>query len=224
MNRSLWLGLHIAAGFVALFMAPAAMLTHKGGKAHRRWGQVYFWAMAVVAVTATVLVLAFGASFFLFLIAVFSFYLALTGYRVLFRKKPQQGDKPALLDWAACLVALAGGVALIGWGIKLQAGGPLPGQSSAFGPISIAFGVLSLLLTNSELRSFLRPPEDKHHWWFHHMRGMLTAYIATVTAFSAVNFRFLPVGVRWLWPTVIGTTGLIVWRRHYRLRFAARGA
>ena len=32
---------------------------------------------------------------------------------------------------------------------------------------------------------------------------MLGAYAATVTAFSAVNFGFLPPIVRWLWPTIL---------------------
>jgi len=205
------------AGFIALFVAPAAMLTRKGGRAHRRWGKIYFWAMLAVAVSASVLVFFFGSSFFLFLIAVFSFYLALTGYRVLFRKRPEQGDKPAVLDWAACLAALGGGVALFGLGLRLA----IVGNASGFAPVLSAFGVLSLLSAGAELRSFLRPPSDKHHWWYQHMRGMITAYIATVTAFSAVNFSFLPVAVRWLWPTVIGTVGLVVWRRHYQRSFVA---
>jgi uncharacterized membrane protein len=47
---ALWI--HILAGTVALFVAPGALLTVKGGLAHRRWGKIYFWAMTVVAVTA----------------------------------------------------------------------------------------------------------------------------------------------------------------------------
>ena len=219
MDRSVWLGIHIAAGFIALFMAPAAMLTQKGGKAHRRWGKIYFWAMSVVALSASVLVFVFGSTFFLFLVAIFSFYLALTGYRVLFRKKPQQGDRPTILDWTACIVAMAGGVALLAWGLRLK----ISGNTSGFALVSVVFGGLSLLSAGAELKSFIRPPDDKHHWWFQHMRGMITAYIATVTAFSAVNFRFLPVAIRWLWPTLVGTAGLILWRRYYERKFGTRG-
>ena len=47
--------IHIAAGTLALGLAPAAMLTVKGGRAHRRWGKIYFWAMAVVGSTAVAL-------------------------------------------------------------------------------------------------------------------------------------------------------------------------
>ena len=56
------------------------------------------------------------------------------------------------------------------------------------------------------------------------MTRMLAAYITTVSAFSAVNFMFLPPVVRWLWPTVIGTIGITIWVRHYRKRFASQPA
>ncbi len=64
---------HILAGFTAFFIAPIPLLTAKGGKTHRRWGQIYFWAMAVVAITAMVLALWLPILFLAF-IAVFSFY------------------------------------------------------------------------------------------------------------------------------------------------------
>jgi uncharacterized membrane protein len=47
------LGVHITAGATAFLMAPLALATAKGGKAHRRWGKIYFWAMAVVGSTAS---------------------------------------------------------------------------------------------------------------------------------------------------------------------------
>jgi len=216
MARTIWLGIHIAAGFVALFMAPAAMLTQKGGKSHRRWGKIYFWAMAVVAVTATVLVFAFGSTFFLFLIAIFSFYLALSGYRVLYRKRPQAGDEPSLLDWAATCIAFVGGVGLLAWGALMFRSD----HASAFALVPIALGILSVLTAGADLRSLVNPPTEKNYWWFRHMRGMLTAYIATVTAFSAVNFSFLPPVVRWLWPTAVGVVGLRIWVGYYQQRFA----
>ena len=56
-------------------------------------------------------------------------------------------------------------------------------------------------------------------WWYSHMTRMLSAYIATVTAFSVVNFKFLPPVARWLWATVVGTVGIIIWTRYYRKKF-----
>src|SRR5262245_46685872 len=53
--------------------------------------------------------------------------------------------------------------------------------------------------------------------------GMLGSYIAAVSAFSVVNFTFLPPTVRWLWPTAIGTPLIAVWVTVYKIRFR-RGA
>jgi hypothetical protein len=53
------------------------------------------------------------------------------------------------------------------------------------------------------------------------MRNMLAAYVATLSAFSVVNLTFLPTVARWLWPTIVGTTGIVLWSRHYRRKFAA---
>jgi hypothetical protein len=42
------------------------------------------------------------------------------------------------------------------------------------------------------------------------------AYIAAVSAFSAVNFASLPGVARWLWPTLVGTPVLVYLARRYR--------
>ena len=74
----LLLAIHVAAGTLALVVAPVAMLTAKGGPAHRRWGRVYYWAMGVVALTALVVAL-WRPNPFLAMVAVFSYYFAFTG-------------------------------------------------------------------------------------------------------------------------------------------------
>ena len=111
--------IHISAGTLALFVAPAAMLTVKGGRAHRRWGKIYFWSMAVVAATALVLGL-WRPQIFLALLAVFSFYMAFSGYRVLFRKRLVQGQRSGPMDWTAALLTLAASSALIVLGLLLR--------------------------------------------------------------------------------------------------------
>ncbi|PYN56353.1 MAG: hypothetical protein DMD94_07805 [Candidatus Rokuibacteriota bacterium] len=208
--------LHIAAGTVALFVAPGAMLTVKGGRAHRRWGKIYFWAMALVAASAIVLGL-WRPNIFLALLALFSFYMAFSGYRSLFRKRPAQGERPAGIDWGAALVTLAASAALVVLGLVR------PGPAwQRVGIVPVVFGVLGLVLAGLDLAKFVRPPEDRHAWWFAHMGGMLGSYIATVSAFSVVNFTFLPTTVRWLWPTVIGTPLITLWIVSYKVSFRRR--
>jgi uncharacterized membrane protein YfcA len=204
--------IHILFGSVALFVAPAAMLTRKGGLWHRRWGKIFFWAITGVAVTAVGLSLIRSGLFFL-LVALFSFYLALTGYRVLYRKTPQQ--RPGKVDWTAASTMFLGSLALIAYGAFRV-------LTSSFGIIAIVFGAIGLLLAISDLRDFCHHPADKMAWWYSHMTRMLAAYIATVTAFSVVNFKFLPPLPRWLWGTAVGTAGIVIWTRYYRRKFIGR--
>jgi hypothetical protein len=203
---SIVLVIHIIFGGIALFVAPAAMLTHKGGLWHRRWGKIFFWSMAVVAATAVVMSLIRSGLFFL-LVALFSFYLAFTGYRVLYRKTARQHAGNA--DWMALTIMLAGSVTLIANGIYLT-------LTSSFGTVAIVFGTIGIFLAAADARAFLNQPTDKQAWWYTHMTRMLGAYIATVTAFSVVNFQFLPPVARWLWATVVGTLGIIIWTRYYK--------
>jgi hypothetical protein len=208
--------LHIAAGTVALFVAPGAMLTVKGGPTHRRWGKVYFWAMALVAATAAMLGL-WRPNIFLTLLALFSFYMAFSGYRSLFRKRPAQGQGPQRIDWIAATLTLVASVAMIVLGLVR----PAPAwQRVRFVPV--VFGVLGIVLAGLDLAKFVRPSEDRHAWWFAHMGGMLGSYIATVSAFSVVNFTFLSTTARWLWPTVIGTPLITLWIVYYKMSFRRR--
>lgn len=206
------LTIHILFGSVALFVAPAAMLTRKGGVWHRRWGKIFFWAITGVAITAVVMSLIRSGLFFL-LVALFSFYLALTGYRVLYRKTPQQRASQG--DWIAVSAMLVGSVALLAYGAYLM-------LTSSFGMVALVFGALGLLFAIRDIYEFRHHPADKKAWWYSHMTRMIAAYIATVTAFSVVNFKFLPPVPRWLWPTVVGTAGIIIWSRYYRRKFSRR--
>ena len=206
--------IHILAGTIALFLAPLAMLTVKGGRAHRRWGKIYFWAMAVVAATAVVMAL-WRPQIFLALLAVFSFYMAFTGYRTLSRKRPAQGERAAALDWTAALVTFTAS------GTMTVLGFIRPGAAwQRLGIVPVVFGILGMVLAGLDIKRFARPPADRNAWWSAHMGGMLGSYIATVSAFSVVNFTFLPTAVRWLWPTAIGTPLIALWITYYRIRFS----
>ncbi|GAB5521299.1 MAG: hypothetical protein RhofKO_35500 [Rhodothermales bacterium] len=205
---SLWI--HVAAGMTALFVAPGAMIARKGKTWHRRWGKIYFWCMFVVAVSAVVMA-SVKPNLFLLLLAVFSFYLSFSGYRVLYRKKP--GATVPMLDWI-----VTGGTVIASMGMGIYGATVLMGGES-FGAVMMVFGILGTWGAGQDLYQFVRPPKSKQAWFFKHMNGFLASYIATVSAFSAVNFFFLPPVVRWLWPTVLGTIGIAVWARHYRKTF-----
>jgi hypothetical protein len=77
------------------------------------------------------------------------------------------------------------------------------------------------MLSAKDFYSFLRPSGTKMKWFYDHMIGMIAAYIAAVSAFSAVNLNFdwLPPAIQWLWPTIIGVPLMRRWIKSYRSRF-----
>ena len=72
------LALHICAGSLALASAGAALAAKKGSRFHRWAGRAFFYAMTVIFLTA-VLMAVLTSNTFLFLVALFSFYLAFSG-------------------------------------------------------------------------------------------------------------------------------------------------
>jgi uncharacterized membrane protein len=204
-DAALWT--HVAAGVLALVAGGVALATEKGGQRHRRAGRVYVAAMGVVV--ATVLPLfAVEQSFFrtfLLLVAVFSGYFALSGYRALSRKRP--GDDPGGLDWAAAVAVVAACLALGGWGVTVAAGG------DSFGVVMVVFGAIGALVGAADLRAFRAGGDGS--WLVSHLSRMVGAYIATVTAVSVVNLGPVPEVVAWLWPTAVGVPLIWYWQAEY---------
>ncbi|MBC8134337.1 MAG: hypothetical protein H8F28_00440 [Fibrella sp.] len=199
---------HILTGSVAFFAAPVALAIAKGNTAHRRAGWAYVGAMGFAAVSALILAI-IHPNPFLLLLAVFAFYLSLTGVRMLRLKyKDAERRAPALLDHVISGVMVLASLGLIG----LAANGFLRGNS--FAVVYLVFGLISLLLVIGEFRARKAAETDRKKWLSLHIQRMMGAYISTVTAFAAVNFgKWFPemsLIVIWLGPTVIGT-GLIVY-------------
>ncbi len=203
------LGLHVLAGVLALFAGAGAFLTSKGGTRHRRLGRTYVYAMAFV-VTSALALFALDPTptrQFLALVAVFSFYFVFSGYRVLSRKRPTDG--PESVDWAAVglLTAAGAGLVLMG-GARLLDG-------SSFGTVMLVFGAIGTGFGLSDARAYRVGDPEPRAWFFQHLSRMSAGYIATVTAFSTVNFLFLPPIARWLWPTLVGSPAIYLLARRY---------
>ena len=169
--------LHIAAGFTGFFVAPVALALRKGGPAHRAWGRVFFWAMAVAGSTALV-----GAqhirSPFLLLTAVFSLYMAGFGYRSVFLKRLAWDARVAAFDWAVAglgLLVFVGTVAYAFWAGNVPVG---------------VFGGIGLLTAGRQLRGYARAGHwSKSQWLLNHISGFVAGYIAAVSAFSVTSLH-----------------------------------
>jgi len=207
---------HIMAGFTALFVAPVAMVVRKGGDAHRLWGKIFFYSMAVVAITAIV-VGVWRDNMFLAMLAVLSFHLVASGYRSLYHKRLHEGQRPSTMD--VVVQGTAGFVngGLFIWGMVNM----MLGNRGSGTMLFLAFGLIGSLLVWRNLQRFYKRSNEKHEWLYAHMGNFLGGYIATVSAFSAVNFTFIkPVALQWLWPTIVGTPLIILWTRYYRKKLS----
>ncbi|MGB0524591.1 MAG: hypothetical protein ACPGJS_16580 [Flammeovirgaceae bacterium] len=208
--------IHVLAGFIALLAGAIAVVTKKGGTAHRKWGMVYFWGMLVVFITAVILS-TFKFIPFLFMIAFFSFYQVFSGYRILFLKQLYSDQKPKWIDWLSAGISLCSSILFMVWG-----GYHLVEHPASFFPkLAIGFGVGGILITYTNTKPFFIKPKNKQFWWFHHLNNMMGGLIATTTAFSTTIFGILEINsvFVWLWPTLIGVPLIRWWNRSYRKKF-----
>jgi uncharacterized membrane protein len=208
------LTVHILSGFTALGVGVGAMLTQKGGNAHRLSGRIYFWAMMSVFLTAVPLAL-LKMNYFLFAVALLSFYSAFQGYRYVRRK-----NQPfTWYDKASGFMALGTGFAMLGLAIH----GYITGNIT-MAIILTVFGLGLMTSIRDLLKMFGKrtPPDGKRDWFFAHIGSMGGSYIATFTAFAVTNLHFLPPLAQWLLPTVVG--GILIRRtiQHYRTATAEK--
>src|SRR5271170_7652774 len=161
-----FLGVHVTAGFSSFLLAPVALVTAKGGKQHKRWGMVYLWSMGIVAATALPMAL-FFPTLFLALVAIFSFYSAFAGYRVLRLKNLARGGSATPLDWAAGIVTFCTS-ALLAWLSWFH-----PEKIQVLGVVGHAFGVLWMRSASVQLWSLVGKRKEKMFWWDSHLTGFI---------------------------------------------------
>lgn len=213
-----FLAVHITAGGGAFVLAPLALLTAKGGKAHRRWGKIYFWCMTVVAITALIMAL-WRPVLFLAFVSVFSFYSAFVGYRILGQKAAWKGEKVATaLDWSVAVIDFVCCAALA------TLGAVRPAVVQNLGIPAMVFGGIGIWIALNAVWGFTHPQKDKMFWWYGHLQGMLGSYIAAWTAFCIVTIGPLVHGAWWLWllPTAIGVPAMIATTAYYQRKFAPK--
>ena len=194
------LAVHIAAGTASFLLAPVALVTAKGGKQHKRWGMVYLVSMGAVAATALPMAL-YRPVLFLALVAVFSFYAAFSGYRVLKLKELARGGSAQLVDWMAAGVTFLSSACLAGFGVFR------PAWVQNFWIVAVVFGILGMRLAFMQMKSFVSKPKDRMFWWYTHLGNFIGSYIAAWTAFSAVTLSQLLHSHRlvvWLWRRRLG--------------------
>lgn len=192
---------HAFSGGSALIFGIVAIATKKGSKAHINSGNIYFWSMFAVIITGLVVGF-YRNNIFLQTIAIFSFYMAFTGKRVLRYKKE---IKPQLIDWLVNFIALIGSLFMLYLGIinvlRIGFAGAVP--------MLLVFGLFLLMMSSEDLRRMWQKKFIKNNWLYTHIGRMGGSFIATSTAFLLVNITFDPAWIMWLLPTAVGTPMII---------------
>lgn len=196
------LPIHILAGTIALLCAALAVLSRKGTKIHVRSGRTYFWCMAAIFLTAIPMSI-IGSNVFLFLVAVFSFYLAFAGMRFARNRK----GVATTLDWiAVCLMILSGiGMCILAaiyfWDNNTQC------------IVLLVFGLLAMALGYADLRSYRDRTATGKERVSRHLTNMMGGTIAVITAVLVVNVELEPVWIWWVLPTALITPVIFWWNR-----------
>ena len=194
--------IHILAGSVALAGAALALATEKGKKFHVLIGKTYFWSMVIIFLTALPMSIITG-NVFLFLIAIFSFYLAFSGMR--FAKNIT--GVPTRVDLIAVNFMFLSGVGM--WILAIIF---FIDNESQFITLTV-FGFLALFLGYGDFQTFKDQTAIGKERIAKHLTNMMGATIAVVTAILVVNPPTNPEWVWWILPTVLITPVIFWWNK-----------
>ena len=196
------LTIHILAGTIALLCAALAVSLEKGKRLHVLLGRAYFWSMAAIFLTAIPMSI-ISSNIFLFLIAIFSFYLAFAGMRFARNIK----GIAATSDWIAVSLMISSGLGML----ILSAIFFTNGNSQYI--VLIVFGLLASRLGYADLMSYTNNTATGKERISRHLTNMMGGTIAVITAVLVVNPPFEPEWVWWILPTALITPVIFWWNR-----------
>ena len=196
--------LHILAGFISLGIAYFLLFIKKGNKRHKNLGIIYVYGMSTIFVTAIPLSLLGEFNPFLFVIAIFSFYLAFSGYR---QGRDRNGAREQI-DKVLGVFITATSILFYSMAVNLYLiEDSMWITSVIFGSVALVFGI------NDFRRMKLIERPNFYDRTNLHLNLMLAGTIATTTAFIVTLDPFAALWMNWVAPTIIGTPIIIYFSR-----------
>jgi len=178
------LPIHILAGVIALICAALAVSSAKGKKLHVLSGRTYFWCMVVIFLTAIPMSI-ITSNIFLFLIAIFAFYLAFSGMRFARNRK----GLVTTTDWIAVSLMILSGIGM--WLIALL----LYFDDDSNFIVLLVFGFLALFLGYTDFKSYKNKTATGKERIAKHLTNMMGGTIAVITAVLVVNVTLEPIWI-----------------------------
>ena len=131
--------LHILSGFTSLLLGTIVLIRKKGDRLHKKLGFIFTLTMVVTGLCAFYLAF-IHPNIFLFVVGVFTIYLAISGYRMIRLKKAHLGQKPQLGDALLTIGMLICSAILYYLGIRYAL------AKQVFGIVFLLFATVSLRL------------------------------------------------------------------------------
>ena len=192
--------LHILAGFISLGIAYVLLFIKKGNKRHKKLGLIYVYGMSTIFVTAIPLSLLGEFNPFLFVVAIFSFYLAFSGYR---QGRDRNGAREQI-DKVLGVFITATSILFYSMAVSLYLiEDSMWITSVVFGSIALGMGI------NDFRRMKIVERPDFYDRTNLHLNLMLAGTIATTTAFIVTLNPFSIDWLNWVAPTIVGTPIII---------------
>lgn len=201
---------HVIAGSIGLVTGTINLIREKGDKVHKRVGQFFLYGMIINGFAGLLMSLIHG-NVFLFIVGVFSIYMASTGQRYLSLKGLLKGEKAKTIDWVLSSTMLVFGIGFVIFGAYVLVKG------TNFGIVLLVFGSISISMVLQDFKNYKGKNPIKNFWLLVHIQRMIGSYIAASTAFLVVNNTILPGIVAWLLPTLILTPLLLNWSKKYKI-------
>ena len=196
--------LHILAGFISLAIAYILLFIKKCNKRHKKLGMIYVYGMTTIFVTAIPLSLLGEFNPFLFVIAIFSFYLAFSGYR---QGRDRNGAREQI-DKVLGVFITATSILFYSMAVSLYLiEDSMWITSVVFGSIALGMGI------NDFRRMKIDERPDFYDRTNLHLNLMLAGTIATTTAFIVTLNPFSIDWLNWVAPTIVGTPIIIYFSR-----------
>jgi uncharacterized membrane protein len=200
--------IHIAGGTTSLLLGIIVLSLKKGDKRHKWLGNIYFYAMLIASIVAIPMSY-LHPNYFLFIVAIFTIYMLLTGYRYLSKKKIED---VSYIDWLLTAGILVFGFAFIGFGIYHIV------KQDYFGIVLLVFGTICLLFAKKDYENFKGKSNIKNYWLTGHIQRMMGSYIASTTAFLVVNNTVIPNIIAWLIPTFLIAPLITRWSKQHEIK------
>ena len=194
--------IHVLAGTIALLCSAIAVSSEKGKKFHVLSGRTYFWCMVGIFLTAIPMSI-INSNIFLFLIAIFSFYLAFAGMRF---AKNRKGIATTIDYIAVSLIILSG------LGMWVLAVIYFINENSQYITL-LVFGFIALALGCGDYISHKNKAAIGKERIAKHLTNMMAGTIAVITAVLVVNVNIEPIWIWWLLPTAVITPIIFYWNK-----------